>query len=189
MDARVVALGQALGTASHRREKQQRRRKQQEADHRGDDNRSVPPELSPLTRFLDRALGRGHDRAVQELPPTAWFLAYVATAFACFHWHNRQPSRHLKLMGWGMCLAALLALPSLFSAWAGHKQLVFYADKIMPAVDRADLYERMRGDAGVRLLLFCLRLFWIPYAIFALGLWRFSKEAVARVAYPSADQA
>lgn len=125
------------------------------------------------------------------LPITFWFLAYGAAAFACFHWNNRQPSRHLKLMGWGMCLAAVLWLPALFSEWAGHKQLVFYAEKIMPAVDRADYYERGRapGDAGTRLQLFCMRLIWIPYATFALGFWRFSKDAVARVTHPPADQA
>jgi hypothetical protein len=131
----------------------------------------------------------GHARAVQGIPTTVWFLAYAATAFACFHWHNRQPSPHLRMMGWGMCLVGLLLLPKLFSDWAGHDQLVRYAEKIMLPEDPAESFYRAHRDAGGRLLLFCSRLHWIGYATFALGIWRFAKELADKAAYPPVDQA
>ena len=132
----------------------------------------------------------GKSNEVQFIPPTAWLLAYAATASACFHWHNRQPSAHLRMMGWGMCLDVLVMLPAVFSAWAGHDELARFADSIMPE-ENPELWDYYGGprDSGVRLLEFCDRLYWIGYAVFALGFWRFAKELAAKAAYPPVDQA
>lgn len=120
------------------------------------------------------------------LPSIAWLVVYVATVAACFHWHNRQPSRHLVMMAGGMALVAVLIVPAAFSELAGHDQLVRLADRIMePEVS----YGREIADSGHRLTTLCRRLTWIGLAFFALGFWRFAKDLAQKAAYPPPDQA
>ena len=126
------------------------------------------------------------------IPPTVFLLAYSVTAAACLYWHNRQASRHLLTMAWGMAATTLVALPAVFESWAGHLELARYASIILEPDDGSGspygLYSQPI-DPATRLLSYCRHLSGVGLAIFAVGLWRFAKDLVLKACYPRPGQA